>query len=292
MSKKTKHYKPNLTYVLLIDDIFYYAGCHAQRTPFLRENEIISCSGCPFKQKDGHKVEIIQVTEYDSKEEAQDAEIGLIADCKEKYGDKCLNIYLGNKLGAKGVPVSIETREKLSKALKGKYTGENSSFYGKHHSEETRKKLSLSKMGEKNPMYGKKTFWYGKHLPEDVRKKLSESKKGQIPWNKGIPMKEESKLKASLNSPKRGMTWYTNGQVNIMAKECPDGFWKGKTVSEETRRKIAVIQTGRPYKESSKEKQRIKMAKLKWYTNGQINVRKEECPEGFYPGRTPKRKVS
>ena len=53
-------------------------------------------------------------------------------------------------LGRKGIPVSEETRRKLSEAGKG----EKNPFYGKSHSEES-------------------------------KEKMSKSSKGRIPWNKG-----------------------------------------------------------------------------------------------------------
>jgi len=37
---------------------------------------------------------------------------------------------------------------------------------GKHHTEETKRKISEALKGEKSP-------WYGKHLPEEFKKKLS-----------------------------------------------------------------------------------------------------------------------
>lgn len=37
---------------------------------------------------------------------------------------------------------SEETKQKISKAKKGKYIGINNPFFGKHHSEETKRKLS------------------------------------------------------------------------------------------------------------------------------------------------------
>ena len=40
---------------------------------------------------------------------------------------------------------SEETRKKLSDAHKGKQVGENNPFYGKHHSEESKKKMSDAK---------------------------------------------------------------------------------------------------------------------------------------------------
>lgn len=47
---------------------------------------------------------------------------------------------------------------------------------GKHHSEETLRKMSEVKMGEKNPMYGRV-------FTKEHRQKLSEVKKGKIPQN-------------------------------------------------------------------------------------------------------------
>lgn len=91
------------------------------------------------------------------------------------------------------LPQMAEMREK------GVQRGENHYLYGKHPSEETRKKLSDSQKGEKNGFYGKKHTeeskqkmseshkglqtgekhpMYGKHHSEETRKKLSESHKG------------------------------------------------------------------------------------------------------------------
>lgn len=59
--------------------------------------------------------------------------------------------------------------------------------------------------------------------------------------------------------------WVTNGEYSFLATECPEGFWKGRTLLKKP-------------KKCTKQ--------LNWYTNGQINVRKEQCPEGFWKGRT------
>ena len=58
----------------------------------------------------------------------------------------------GSSLGFKQ---SEETRLKISKALKGIYTGDKSALFGRFHTEETKKRMSLSKAGENNPLYGK-----------------------------------------------------------------------------------------------------------------------------------------
>ena len=46
-----------------------------------------------------------------------------------------------------------ESREKMSKALKGKYVGNNNPLYGTKHSPETIKKQSITKLSENNPMW-------------------------------------------------------------------------------------------------------------------------------------------
>ena len=81
-----------------------------------------------------------------------------------------------------------EVIQKISEALKG-----NTFWLGKHHSDESRKKISVSmkgklkgrtltddvkkklsvlKLGEKNP-------FFGKHHSEEARKKMSESRRGK-----------------------------------------------------------------------------------------------------------------
>ncbi len=52
--------------------------------------------------------------------------------------------------------VTKETRELLSQKLKGKYTEEKASFYGKKHTEATKRKISEAQLGSKNHNYGKK----------------------------------------------------------------------------------------------------------------------------------------
>ena len=58
----------------------------------------------------------------------------------------------GSSLGFKQ---SEETKLKISKALKGVYTGDKSALFGGFHQEETKKIMSLSKLGENNPLHGK-----------------------------------------------------------------------------------------------------------------------------------------
>jgi DNA invertase Pin-like site-specific DNA recombinase len=50
---------------------------------------------------------------------------------------------------------SEETRRKMSLAKEGMYNGENNPNFGKHHSSETRRKMSKAQSGENNPSFGK-----------------------------------------------------------------------------------------------------------------------------------------
>ena len=112
---------------------------------------------------------------------------------------------LGGYIG----PVSEKTRQKLSKAHKGK-----------HRSEETKRKISESKKGK--PAHNK-----GKHLPEETRKKiseanrcrefseehkrrLSEARKGKEPWNKGKQHSEETRKK--ISEANKGKTAWNKGK--------------------------------------------------------------------------------
>lgn len=54
---------------------------------------------------------------------------------------------------------------------------DNKFFLGKHHSEESKKKMAKIKLGN--------TWNKGKVRSEEYKKKMSEAKKGSVPWNKG-----------------------------------------------------------------------------------------------------------
>lgn len=112
--------------------------------------------------------------------EAKSIEVALIAAYKtnvSRWHDEAqgYNMTDGGE-GTSGRECSEETRRKMSESLKGKYVGENSSFYGKHHTEEARKIMSELKKGvyegENHPLYGK-------HHSEESKKKMSEARKGK-----------------------------------------------------------------------------------------------------------------
>lgn len=81
---------------------------------------------------------------------------------------------------------SFETREKISASNKGS----NNGMFGKipwnkgvSISQETRSKISLSRAGKAS---GVNHPMYGKHHKEESIRKMSNSHKGATPWNKGV----------------------------------------------------------------------------------------------------------
>ncbi len=67
---------------------------------------------------------------------------------------------------------------------------------GKTHSEESRKKISLAKIGK--PSHNK-----GKRMSEESRKKMSLARLGKSPWNKGLKRPEMSGEKHPMFGKKR-----------------------------------------------------------------------------------------
>jgi len=92
------------------------------------------------------------------------------------------NISYGGAAFGKGRVVPLEERENTRK----RQTGKNNSFYGKTHSEETRKRWKTERAGRGNPRYGKP-------CSEETRKKISSANLGKPSSLKGISLPEKTK---------------------------------------------------------------------------------------------------
>ena len=143
------------------------------------------------------------------------------------------------KLHHLGKPLSEDTRRKLSEAnkgkpswMKGKHHSEESckkiseAKKGKHLSAESRKKISEAKKGENNPRFGKPAWNKGKHLSEETRTKLSEANNGK--HHSEETRKKISEANKGKNHWTKGTHWYNNGVKCIKAKTCPEGFVPGR----------------------------------------------------------------
>lgn len=101
----------------------------------------------------------------------------------EESKKKMSNAKKGKPSHNKGKPMSEETKKKLSESKKGLQSGEKNPMFGKHHSDETKQKISK--------------IHKGKHISEEQKKKLSSALKGRTSPNKGKQMSEEQKKKMS-----------------------------------------------------------------------------------------------
>jgi len=150
--------------------------------------------------------------------------------------------------GLKTGPHSEETKEKMRKKAR---RGKDNHNYGKHLSDDVKRKLSVANSGENSP-------WLGKHHSDKTKEKMSKTAKGKLKseehkrnlsiamkgrkvWNKGIPRDEKTKEKISKKL-------------------------KGKKQSEETIRKMKKTREGKKpalgkhwkLSEETKQKQREK----------------------------------
>jgi hypothetical protein len=109
----------------------------------------------------------------------------------------------------------------------------------------------------------------GVKLTESQRQKMSESNSGKIWWTDGIETKHSKKCP--------GEGWY-RGRPNINV---------GRTVSEDTKRKISEKNTGKRRTEEHKEKVIKELKTRKWWNNGVEDKHTAQCPgDGWVLGRT------
>jgi len=125
--------------------------------------------------------------------------------------------------------------------------GEINKFRGKKHSEEKRKEISeKTKKAMSDPV---------------IREKISKAKKGKAPWNKGIPMTEETKKKCVES--KKGQIPWNKGKTNIYSEETKQKMGDvhlGKKHSKTTKQKMSESHKGKIF--SEEHKQNISKSKL------------------------------
>lgn len=129
---------------------------------------------------------------------------------------KCLNVNEGGN-HCHDYKASEETRKKLSAALKGRAVWNKglklppSQMKGKHHTEETKAKISKAKKGMVSN-------FKGKHFSLEARRKLSESHKGKPSWNKGIPLSDKTKKLLSIIRTKHAVVQMDRNTFVVIAK--------------------------------------------------------------------------
>jgi len=124
---------------------------------------------------------------------------------------------------------------------------------GSYHTEETKRKMGESRSGIKNHNYGI-------HLSEETKRKISKAKIGQMPWNKGLT-KETNETMKRISETQKGK--YVSKETGIKiskankgrirsqgfkdkeSKTRKDMFLNGYVYSEETRKKLSKVNSGK-----------------------------------------------
>ena len=108
--------------------------------------------------------------------------------------------------GGDGMPKGYKHTDEWKHNQSIKMSGKNNPFYGKHHSEETKQKISIK---NSNP-------------PLERRKKISDHHADVS--GKNNPMYG----KRGELSPMYGRKWFNNGEISKFCFECPEGFTEGR----------------------------------------------------------------
>ena len=113
----------------------------------------------------------------------------------------------------------ISKYKKLNQSLVN-YTDGGEGFSGAKHTQETRDKMSLLKLG-------KPTWNKGVAFSEETKNKMSNAKLGKPPHNKGklTPQSVKDKMSLAKMGVFKNKKWWTNGIVNKRSEECPGIEW-------------------------------------------------------------------
>lgn len=95
-------------------------------------------------------------------------------------------------------PKSKESIDKIRIAKRGRFSGENSSFFGRKHTEISKQKISIFNKGNK--------YCLGREMSESTRKKIGDANRGEKSGHWGVKKSEETRLKTSI-SLKGKNTW-------------------------------------------------------------------------------------
>lgn len=84
-----------------------------------------------------------------------------------------------------------------------------------------------------------------------------------------------------------GREIYTNGEIEVWSRECPEGFWKGKKTKgkhwyNNGEKTVLAESCPKGFKPG-----RL-ILKNRCFNNGEIEIWSNECPEGFKPGKIPR----
>lgn len=152
--------------------------------------------------------------------------------------DHFLVHYYYYKLAKKGYRQSMATAFTFMAKKSIKYMSpDTAEMIAKDYEEATEE----AKNDENNP-------FYGKHHSDETRRKLSESHKGQVPWNKGKHGIYSEDTRRKLSESNKGHHHSEDTRKKMSESR------KGKTMSEETRRKMSESHKGKTHPHKSERK--------------------------------------
>jgi group I intron endonuclease len=140
---------------------------------------------------------------------------------------------------------------------------------GKHHSKETKKKISIANTGRqfsdehRNKLSKIKK---GKHHSEETKNRMSIAKLGKPSWNKNIQLSEETKNRMSI--AKLGKKRKPFSEEHLKNMSIAKLGKKRKPLSQETKSKISNALIGKLFSEEHKLRiSNAKTGKTKQYNN-------------------------
>lgn len=104
------------------------------------------------------------------------------------------------------------------------------------HTKETKERMKLSKLGEKNPMFGKIPYNKGIPISEHTRRKLSKLLSGSNHPNYGKHLSPETRKK--IGDSQRGEKHYSYGK-----KQSPEVVYKKSGANNPMSKKVLCIET-------------------------------------------------
>lgn len=175
---------------------------------------------------------VTMICECNSKEELDDKEVYYIKLYDAQNNPNFYNLTRGGESGLggpkfKGHKHTEESRRLISESIKG----EKNPFYGKHHTEET--KAHMKEMAKFRKPVSEETrqklskIRKGRKFTEEHRRKISEAQKGEKGNNWGKTLSVETKNKISTTMSNK--VWMNNGikNIRIPKEEADENLLKG-----------------------------------------------------------------
>lgn len=125
-----------------------------------------------LSQEEANQLEVKLIQQYQTQDERYGYNITSGGQNYSHSEETKKKIGQANSIALKGKTHSSE----WSKIMSEKFTGQGNPFYGKHHTEETKKKISEKKKGQ---LIGNSHPFYGKHHTEKSLQLISQNRQGK-----------------------------------------------------------------------------------------------------------------